>query len=145
MDLIRVMLSWWVFRCWLSIDGLMIAWSIVNSRRQPLNGYYLGALLFITFQRIWILLGRFFTTRRGILEKSFFKSILLEWILKQKMKHVKKIGVILLLNKMKIGAKRVVFCLYWCFLEIDYLRFEKNSVSEQNFLFTCGILELFFV
>ena len=30
---------------------------LFNSRRQPINGYYLGALLF-TIQRIWIVLGR---------------------------------------------------------------------------------------
>ena len=56
---------------------------------------------------------------------SFFKSILLEWILKLEMKHVKKLGVILLLNKMKSGAKRVVFCSYCCFLESEKLRCEK--------------------
>ena len=37
--------------CSSSYGGLLI-----NSRRQPLNGYYLGALLF-TIQRIWIVLG----------------------------------------------------------------------------------------
>ena len=31
------------------------------------------------------------------------------------------------------------FWSYRCFLESEKLRCEKNSVSEQNFLFTCGI------
>ena len=64
--------------------------------------------------------------------------------MKREMKHVKKFGVILLLNKTKSGAKRVVFCSYSCFLESEKLRCEKNSVSERNFLFTCGILKQFF-
>ena len=63
--------------------------------------------------------------------------------MKREIKHVKKFGVILLLNKMKSGAKRVVFCSYCCFLESEKLRSEENSVSERNF-FTCGILKQFF-
>ena len=35
-------------------------------------------------------------------------------------------------------------CSYRCFLESEKLRCEKNSVSERNFLFTCGILKQFF-
>ena len=62
------------------------------------------------------------------------------WILKQEMKHVKKIGAILLLNKMKSGAKREwFFCSYSCFLESEKLRWEKFCkrakffVHEQQF------------
>ena len=42
------------------------------------------------------------------------------------------------------SEKRVVFCLYHCFLESEKLRCEKNSASERNFVFTCGILKQFF-
>ena len=34
------------------------------------------------------------------------------------------------------SEQRVVFCSYRCFLESEKLRCDKNSVSEQNFLFT---------
>ena len=64
--------------------------------------------------------------------------------MKREMKHVKKFGVILLLNKMKSGAKRVVFCSYRCFLESEQLRCEKKFCKRSNFLFTCGILKQFF-
>ena len=42
-----------------------------NSRRQPLNGYYLGALLFFTIQRISIVLGRCLFLR---LEEDYWRS-----------------------------------------------------------------------
>ena len=45
----------------------------------------------------------------------------------------------------KWSEKRVVFCSYRCFLESEKLRCEKNSVSERNFLFTCGIFKQFFI
>ena len=38
----------------------------------------------------------------------------------------------------------MVFCSYRCFLESEKLRCEENSVSERNFLFTCGIVKHFF-
>ena len=38
----------------------------------------------------------------------------------------------------------MVFCSYRCFLESEKLRCEKKSVSERNFLFTCGTLKQFF-
>ena len=61
------------------------------------------------------------------------------------MKHVQNFGVVLLLNKMKSGAKREwFFCSYRCFLESEKLRCEQKVLSERNFLFTCGILKQFF-
>ena len=49
------------------------------------------------------------------------------------MEHVKNFGVILLLNKMKSGAKRVVFCSYRCFLESEKLRCEKQFCKRAKF------------
>ena len=51
---------------------------------------------------------------------------------------------ILLLNKMKSGAKREWFFVHIAVLESEKLRCEENSVSERNFLFTCGIVQHFF-
>ena len=43
---------------WSLFDHFNHIW-VLNSSRQPLNGYYLGALLFfISIQRVWIVLGR---------------------------------------------------------------------------------------
>ena len=51
--------------------------------------------------------------------------------MKREMKHVKKLGVILLLKKMKTGAKRK-----WYFVHIavfEKLRFEKKFCKRANF------------
>ena len=53
--------------------------------------------------------------------------------MKREMKRVKKFGVILLLNKMKIGTKRVIFCSYRCFLESEKLRCEKEFCKRAKF------------
>ena len=90
----------------------------------------------ITIQRIWIVLGRcLFTTRRGVLEKSFFKSIWLEWFLKWEIKRVvKKIGVLLVLNKSEERSeKRVVFVHTAVFERAKNWCAKKFSISEQNF------------
>ena len=74
---------------------------------------YCGALgLFLQFKEFELFWGAVFLRleEKSIGEVFFFKSIFLEWVLKQEIKHVKKIAVILLLNKMMSGAKRVVFC-----------------------------------
>ena len=74
----------------------------------------------------------------------FLNQFLLEWNLKREMKIAKKFGVILLLNKRRVERKESGFCSYRCFRESEKLRCEKNSVSEQIFFFTCGILKHFF-
>ena len=48
----------------------------------------------------------------------------------------------------ELSEKRVVFCLYRCFLESEKLRSEKKSVSERNFLvhvrhFKVGFFQFF--
>ena len=88
----------------------------------------------------------FFTIRRGVLEKSFFQINFIGVKLNQEMKHVKKFGVILLTNKMKSEAKielSLFISLFSRKREIEV--WKKKSVSEQNFLFLCGILNQFFL
>ena len=53
--------------------------------------------------------------------------------MKREIKRVKKFGAILLLNKMKSGAKRVVFFSYRCFLESETLRCEKIFSKRVKF------------
>ena len=61
------------------------------------------------------------------------------------MKRVKKFGVNLVLNRMKIGKKRVVSVHTAVFERARKWGVKRNSVSERNFLFTCGILSSFFL
>ena len=56
----------------------------------------------------------------------------------REMNRVKKFGVILLLNKMKSGAKRERFLLIPLFLREREIDVKKFSPSERIFLFTCG-------
>ena len=58
--------------------------------------------------------------------------ILLEWILKQEMKHVKKF-VISLLNKMKIGAKTKLSFFMSLFSREQEIEVWKKCVSERIF------------
>ena len=81
-----------------------------------------------------------FTTRRGVLEKSFFLiAILLEWFLKREMKRVKKTGVLLVMDKSEERSeKRVVFVHTAVFERAKNWCVKKFSLSERIFLFTCG-------
>ena len=53
--------------------------------------------------------------------------------MKREMKHMERFAVILLLSKMKSGAKRVVFCSFCCFIESEKLRCEKEFCKRAKF------------
>ena len=55
-----------------------------------------------------------------------------------------KFGVILLLSKIKSGAKRVVFCSYRCFLESEKLRCEKKISKRAKFFVHVRHFKAFF-
>ena len=71
----------------------------------------IGALCLLQFKQFEFYWGAvFFTTRREVLEKPFFLINSFEWFVKREMKCVKKIEVILVLNKNEERSeKRVVF------------------------------------
>ena len=76
----------------------------------------------------------FYDSKRSIGEVLFLKSILLEWFLKREMKHVKKFGVILVLNKSEEWSeKRVVFVHIAVFERAKNWCVKKFSLSERNF------------
>ena len=79
--------------------------------------------MFFTFQRIWIVLGRcLFTTRRGVLEKSFFNQIYWSDFWSGKWNPRKKLEWFWCWTKVKSGGKREWFLFIPRFLrerEID--------------------------
>ena len=106
---------------------------LMNSQRKPLNGYYLGALLF-TIQRIWIVLGRCL----------FLSSVhTFSWFLKSNWSsgfgHAETGG----------GAKRRVFCGVNFFRSNFKVEWENGVWTKIRFigsglLFTCGNFTLIF-
>ena len=108
-------------------------------------GYYCARIF--TIQRIWIVLGRcLFTTRRGVLEKSFFFNQFYwsefwsgKW---NAWKNLEWFGCWI---KVKSGAKREWFFVHtavferarnWCV--------KKFSLSERNFFVHVRLLKAFF-
>ena len=51
---------------------------IINGRLSVSAGYYSAPIFFYNSKNLNVLGRSLFTTRRGVLEKYFFKSILLE-------------------------------------------------------------------
>ena len=102
--------------------------------------------IFLQFKEFELYWGAvFFTTRRGVLDKSFFKINFIGVNFEAGNETREKICSDFVADQNEEWSeKRVVFCSYRCFLESEKLRCGKNSVSERFFLFTCGILKQVF-
>ena len=124
--------------------------NLINSR-TVIAGAIIGLLLvFFTFQRIWIVLGRcLFTTRRGVLEKSFFKSIFgvnFEAGNETREKIWSDFGAE---QKWRAERKKSGFCSHCCFWECEKLMCEKNFFKWAKFFsraaFKSNFLQLLMV
>ena len=116
---------------WPSIEFFLNSWETIAE--------VIISFLFFAIQKIWIVLGRclFITTRRGVLEKIIgvnFEAWILKWNVWKILEWFE------CWTKWKSGAKRELENSY-LFSGTKTSRCAKNSVSEQNFLFTCGFLK----
>ena len=87
----------------------------------------------------------FFTTRRGVLERPFFKSILLEWFLKRKWNAWKNLEKFWCWTKVKSGAESEWFLFIPRFLREQEIDVWKNSLSERNFFVHVRLLKAVFL
>ena len=93
------------------------------------------AAVIITIQRIWIVLGRcLFTTRRGVLEKSFFfNQFYWSEFWSGKWNAWKTWSDFGAEQKWKAERKESGFCSYRCFWESEKLICEKNFSKRAKF------------
>ena len=109
--------------------------SVMFNSRTAIAGAIISLLLvFFTIQRIWIVLGRcLFTTRRGVMDKSFFKSIFgvnFEAGNETREKIWSHFGAE---QKWRAEQKESGFCSHRCFWESEKLMCEKIFSKRAKF------------
>ena len=86
----------------------------------------------------------FFTTRRGVLEKSFFNQFIgVSFEARNETREQIWSDFVAEQNE-EWSEKRAVFCSYRCFLESEKLRCEKNSHISTDLIFLFLLFVLWF-
>ena len=111
--------------------------------RTAIAGAIIGLLLVFYNSKNLNCIGAlsFFTTRRWVLKKSFFKSILLEWFVKREMIW-SNFGAE---QKWIADRKESGFCSYRCFWESEKLMVKKFSLREWSFFVHVRLLKSSFL